>query len=100
MYRNNQDSKIVTTKICWEIGCLLINLSLKIDLSSPSSIKKLWYNDHIESHKWNAKNTNVEKMNSKHGIQYTSNTPVYSFKIRWTQSYNTVIKVKFYTNFV
>lgn len=46
------------------------------------------------------KNTNVEKMNSKHGIQYTSNRPVYSFKIRWTQSYNTVIKVKFYTNFV
>lgn len=28
------------------------------------------------------KNTNVEKMNSKHGIQYTSNRPVYSFKIR------------------
>lgn len=46
------------------------------------------------------KKTNEEKMNSKHGIQYTSNTPVYSFKIRWTQSYNTVIKVKFYTNFV
>lgn len=46
------------------------------------------------------KNTNVEKMNSKHGIQYISNRPVYSFKIRWTQSYNSVIKVKFYTNFV